>query len=268
MTERDPVELHRYLRSTDAFPTDHFVFGPLFVLAEDTFDAHADAVVHWIDTWQHAPAVARFQDLVTSAEGILQNNGDPRGVARARGWLSRAEALAEGLDSDTARARCVAVAIVVADVEGSDVEVGDLLERARWALGRVTEPSGGDLYLAARYLRLVSRCGDVTGADLRRPLEWALGAATPVGLVLSQISTAVALVRLGNEPLAALLAATISGEKARRSVVRIHRDALPTSIVDDLIHHPEGDESVENVLADIVAFAAELDAGLNTLLKL
>jgi hypothetical protein len=176
--------------------------------------------------------------------------------------------LAEELDSDTARARAVAVALLVADAGDSDVEVGDLLERARWALGRVTEPSGGDLYSAARYLRLVSRCGDVTGADLRRPLEWALGAATPVGLVLSQISTAVALVRLGNEPLAARLAATISGEFPRRTVVRIHRDALPTSIVDDLLHHPEGHESVENVLADIVAFAEELAAGPNTPLEL
>ena len=98
----------------------------------------------------------------------------------------------------------------------------------------------------------------MTGRDLTRPLDWALGNPTPLGIAVAQISTVVALIHLGDEVLARRLAASITGT-GRREVARFHQATLTKAIFDDLNGQPEASLEVDEVFAEVVTFAESLD---------
>jgi hypothetical protein len=238
--------------------TDHWEFGLVSALDPEALgDDYLDIASRWLDMYENAPAACRFTELIATADGVLVARADAgeREIAAAKRLLSEAEALAELIDSETARARCVATALILADLTG---ELGDVMARAQRALDRVVEPSGGDIWAASRFLRVRSKHGRVTRRDLTRPLDWTLGNPTPVGIGLAQISTVVALIRLGNEMLARRLAASITGS-ARQVVARFHRESLTDAIFDDLIGQPDASLKVDEVFADVVTFAESLD---------
>ena len=238
--------------------TDHWEFGLVSALDPEALgDDYLDIASRWLDMYENAPAACRFTELIATADGVLVARADAgeREIAAAKRLLSEAEALAELIDSETARARCVATALILADLTG---ELGDVMARAQRALDRVVEPSGGDIWAASRFLRVRSKHGRVMRRDLTRPLDWTLGNPTPVGIGLAQISTVVALIRLGNEMLARRLAASITGS-ARQVVARFHRESLTDAIFDDLIGQPDASLKVDEVFADVVTFAESLD---------
>ncbi|MGB0113903.1 MAG: AAA family ATPase, partial [Ilumatobacteraceae bacterium] len=242
-----------HLEQRVPLPTGYFALGPLLAIG-GVESEHLDGLLRgWLESISEAPLQVRFTETIAALERTAATD-----VEFGLECLTRARQLADDLDSDLARRRCLSIELLMVDRTDSDPT--EVVDRARLALATVDMPVIGDRYLAGRFLRVVSRSpSSVRGDDVRRAVGWMSDRGDEPGDVAMQMALAVALPRLGRLDLAERMIATVGPDPLRPGAAATHESTLPPHLTERLRNESRGDEPILAVVSDILRFADEID---------